>query len=190
MVTSELPDLSVDTVKSYLSGLPRADGYSIRITPLLYYDRPHLSAWTDFEEGSITLQVPDPFYPFGEVIPYSAKRRPGSESKSFRFVWLSEGITFNEPREVIRFLYLHEWMHWFLKERLGRKSHAETACDRFALRNYQRTRVTEDHARAALARGPRTIRLPVDDPLTEPTLVPAKDVTRPAQETLFHVASN
>ena len=29
-------------------------------------------------------------------------------------------------RDVVRFLYCHEWMHWYLKERLGRKSAAET----------------------------------------------------------------
>jgi hypothetical protein len=43
-------------------------------------------------------------------------------------------------------------MHWYLKERLGRKSAAETACDRFALRNYRRRRVTLSDADAALRR--------------------------------------
>jgi hypothetical protein len=55
---------------------------------------------------------------------------------------------------VLRFLYLHEWMHWYLRERLGKKSAAETACDRFALRNYRRRVVTEDDAQAALIRRP------------------------------------
>jgi hypothetical protein len=63
-------------------------------------------------------------------------------------------LTFRTRREVIRFLYLHEWMHWYLRERLGRKSHAETACDRFALRNYRRRTVTADDADAALTRQP------------------------------------
>src|SRR6185436_19314773 len=49
----------------------------------------------------------------------------------------TEGVTFRTPREVLRFLYCHEWMHWYLRERLGRKSAAETTCDRFALRNYR-----------------------------------------------------
>ena len=62
----------------------------------------------------------------------------------------AEGVTFRTPREVIRFLYLHEWMHWYLKERLGRKARAETTCDRFALRCYKRGRVTEEDADAAL----------------------------------------
>jgi hypothetical protein len=69
-----------------------------------------------------------------------------------RFIWLTEGVTFRTRREVLRFLYLHEWMHWYLKERLGRKAAAETACDRFALRNYRRRKVTVEHADAALAR--------------------------------------
>ncbi len=82
-----------------------------------------------------------------EIVPYAAKRRPG---KGMRFIWLTEGVTFRTPREVLRFLYLHEWMHWYLKERLGKKSSAETACDRFALRNYRRRTVTEADADAAL----------------------------------------
>jgi hypothetical protein len=152
MLTSDLPDLPPETVMTHLAGLPLAPGYSLHITPLRYRDRPHLSAWTDFDDRSITLQVPEPFYPFGEVIPYAAKRRPGTASKSFRFIWLSEGITFREPCEVLRFLYLHEWMHWYLKECRGRKGHAETACDRFALRNYLQPVVTVEHAEAALVR--------------------------------------
>jgi hypothetical protein len=51
---------------------------------------------------------------------------------------------------VLRFLYCHEWMHWYLREVLGRKSAAETACDRFALRNYRRPVVTIDDAEISL----------------------------------------
>ena len=61
-----------------------------------------------------------------------------------QFVWLTEGITFREPREVLRFLYLHEWMHWWLRERRGQRSRAETACDRFALLNFRKAVVTVD----------------------------------------------
>ncbi len=132
-----------------LTGLPEARGYRLHVKPLRYRERPHLSAWTEFDTKSITLQVPEPFYPFGEIVPYAAKRRPG---EGMRFIWLTEGITFRTEREVLRFLYCHEWMHWYLKERLGRKSSAETACDRFALRNYRRRKVTEEDAEAALKR--------------------------------------
>ena len=119
------------------------------MAPLRYRTRPHLSARTEFDDRRIVLQVPEPFYPFGEVVFHGAKRRPGG---SMRFIWLSEGVTFETRREVLRFLYCHEWMHWYLKERLGKKSAAETACDRFALRNYRRSSVTEDDAMAALRR--------------------------------------
>ena len=83
----------------------------------------------------------------------AAKRRPG---KGLKFIWLTEGVTFRTPREVLRFLYCHEWMHWYLREELGKKSAAETACDRFALRNYRRRNVTIDDAEAALTRNPRS----------------------------------
>jgi hypothetical protein len=150
-IVSTVPELDPPAVRRALSGLPRAHGYAIRVIPLRYRgDKPHLSAWTDFDVATITIQVPDPFLPFGEVVPYGAVRRPGSAK--LRFIWLTEGVTFRTPREVLRYLYLHEWMHWYLRERLGRKSRAETACDRFALRNYRRRSVTEDDASAALRR--------------------------------------
>ncbi len=69
-----------------------------------------------------------------------------------RFIWLTEGITFRTRRQVLRFLYLHEWMHWHLREERGTRSAAETACDRFALWNYRRRTVTGADAEAALAR--------------------------------------
>jgi hypothetical protein len=143
-------DLSAHELRRWLRGLPATD-YDVVVAPLRYRTRPHLSGWTDFEARRITLQIPQPFLPFGEVVPYAARRRPG---QGLRFVWLSEGVTFNTPRQVVRFLYCHEWMHWYLKERLGRKAAAETACDRFALRNYLRGSVTLADAEAALRRLP------------------------------------
>jgi hypothetical protein len=151
-VTSLLPDLSPDAVVQMLGGLPEPGGYTIRVKPLRYRDRPHLSAWTDFEEGSITLQLPEPFYPFGEIVPYGAKRRTSGKGRRPRFIWLTEGLTFRTPEEVLRFSYCHEWMHWWLKEVRGTASAAETACDRFALRNFRRQMVTEDDAISALRR--------------------------------------
>ena len=148
-ITSALDDLPADRLRRILAGLPPADGYRVIVKALRYRERPHLSAWTDFAARTITLQVPEPFFPFGEVVPYGAKRRPG---RQIRFIWLTEGVTFRTPREVLRFLYLHEWMHWYLKERLGKKSAAETTCDRFALRNYRRRTVTQQDAEAALRR--------------------------------------
>ena len=150
-ITSACPQLPPATVRRLLDGLPSAPGYTIHIKPLRYRTRPHLSAWTDFAARSITLQVPEPFLSFGEVVPFGAKRRPG---KGLSFIWLTEGVTFNTERQVLRFLYLHEWMHWYLRERLGRRSAAETTCDRFALRNYRRRIVDERDAVAALRRQP------------------------------------
>lgn len=152
-ITSSFDPVPPDAVVRALRGLPPADRYAVHVKPLRYRQRPHLSAWTDFDERSITLQVPEPFFPFGEVVAYAAKRRPG---KGLKFIWLTEGVTFRTPREVLRFLYLHEWMHWHLKEELGRRSHAETACDRFALRNYRRRNVTIADAESALRTSPRS----------------------------------
>lgn len=148
-VHSDLPGLSTERAVAVLRGLPPATGYLVVVKPLRYRERPHLSAWTSFEDHQIVLQVPEPFFAFGEVVPYAARRRPGTK---IRFIWLTEGVTFSTPRHVLRFLYLHEWMHWYLRERLGRKAQAETACDRFALRNYRRRVVTEADAAAALRR--------------------------------------
>ena len=160
-ISSDVPGIAAHDVRRMLSGLPDARGYRVSAKPLRYRSRPHLAAWTDFEHRQITLQVPQPFVPFGEVVPYAAQRRPG---KGLRFIWLSEGITFRTPREVLRFLYLHEWMHWYLKEVLGTRSAAETACDRFALRNYRRRTVSLEHAQEALRRSPRGSGLPASPP--------------------------
>jgi hypothetical protein len=153
-LVSRIPELPVERVRSMLEGLPDAPGYEVIVKHLRYRTRAHLSAWTDFAARCITLQVPDPFLPFGEVVPYAARRLPG---KGLRFAWLSEGVTFREPREVLRFLYCHEWMHWYLREKLGRKGAAETACERFALFNYRRRTVTFEDAERAIRRRPGTI---------------------------------
>ena len=154
-ITTTAHGLTPERVKHALKGLPPADGYALHVKPLRYRQRPHLSAWTDFEDCSITLQVPEPFFPFGEIVPYAAKRRPSARKGGPpKFIWLTEGVTFETPREVLRFLYLHEWMHWYLHVQHGRGSSAETTCDRFALANYRHRRVTYEDARASLRRDP------------------------------------
>jgi hypothetical protein len=150
-IRSRVPGLTPTTVGLMLEGLPTAAGYRVVVVPFRYRSHPHLSALTDFDEREIVLQLPEPFLPFGEVVPYGARRRPG---KGLRFIWLTEGLTFRTPRQVLRFLYLHEWMHWYLKERLGRGTFAETACDRFALWHFRRPRVTPEDADASLRREP------------------------------------
>ncbi|MFA5891981.1 MAG: hypothetical protein WDA27_13695 [Actinomycetota bacterium] len=151
-IESKHPELTVADVRRALAGLPDAEGYEVIVKPLRYRTAPHLAAFTVFEDHSITLQVPEPFMPFGEVVHFGAKRVPG---KGMKFVPLSEGLTFRSRSEVLRFLYCHEWYHWFLYEVLGKKSMAEIACDRFALRNFRRRHVTIDDARAALRRTAR-----------------------------------
>jgi hypothetical protein len=148
-VRSSCEALPAATVRRMLAGLPDAPGFEVVVKPLRYREKPHLAAMTDFDDRTITLQVPEPFYSFGEVVAFGAKRRPG---RSLRFIWLTEGVTFRTPREVLRFLYLHEWMHWYLNRHLGRGSSAETTCDRFALANYRRRRVSSADAEASLRR--------------------------------------
>jgi hypothetical protein len=143
------PRLDVAQFRDLVAGLPDAEGYEVTLKPLRYRSSPHLAAETDYDARTIIIRLPEPFFPFGDTVAYGAKRIP---AKGLRFVWLSEGVTFRTPRDVIRFLYCHEWMHWFLHERLGRKGSAETTCDRFALRNYLKKAVTIDDARLALRR--------------------------------------
>jgi hypothetical protein len=149
VITSRVDDLPAGTVRRMLAGLPEADGYEVVVAPLRYRVQPHLAAMTDLEARTMTLQLPEPFLPFGEVVAFGAKRRPG---RSMRFIWLTEGVTFRKPREVLRFLYLHEWMHWYLHSEHGRGLSAETTCDRFALFNYRKAGVGKADARAAMRR--------------------------------------
>lgn len=147
-VRSELSGFSTAEAKKVLEGLPRTD-YDVVIRPLRYRWQPHLAARCEFEDRRIVLQVPIPFRLFREPVIFAARRMPG---RTMRFSWVSETVRFRSKRDVLRFLYLHEWMHWYLHEVLGRGSAAETACDRFALRNFRRRYVTTDDADEALKR--------------------------------------
>jgi hypothetical protein len=148
-VRSELAGLTNAEARRALEGLPRAGEYEIAVKPLRYRTGPHLAARCEFEEKRIVLQVPVPFRPFKEPVVFAARRKRGS---GMRFAWASETVTFRRRRDVLRFLYCHEWMHWYLYEVLGKRSSAETACDRFALRNFRRFRVTTADADIALRR--------------------------------------
>jgi hypothetical protein len=147
-IWSELAGFSTAQAKRALEGLPRCD-YDIVVRPLRYRSAPHLAARCEFEERRIVLQVPIPFKPFREPVIYAARRKRG---EGMRFAWASETVHFGGRRDVLRFLYCHEWLHWYLYEVLGKGSSAETACDRFALRNFRRRYVTTDDADAALKR--------------------------------------
>jgi len=149
-VRSELPGLSSAQARKILEGLPRSD-YEVVVKPLRYRWAPHLAALCEFEERRLVLQVPVPWRAFKEPVIYAARRKRGA---GMRFAWASETVYFGSRRDVLRFLYCHEWMHWYLHEVLEKGSSAETACDRFALRNFRRRYVTTDDADEALRRRP------------------------------------
>jgi hypothetical protein len=151
-IQSDLEGLTDAQARRALAGLPPAGDYEVVIKPLRYRSSPHLAARCEFEDRRIVLQVPIPFRPFKEPVIYAARRKRG---QGMRFAWASESVSFRLRREVLRFLYCHEWMHWYLHEVLGKPSAAETACDRFALRNFRRPRVSVADADVALRRRSR-----------------------------------
>ena len=147
LVRSDLHGLKVADVRRALSGLPSPGDYRLVVKPLLYRTRPHLSGLCEFDVGRIIVRVPEPFRPFSELVYVNARRKPGA---GMRFAWLSEKVRFRTRRDVLRFVYLHEWLHWYLREMQGLRAGAETACDRFALRNFRRRQVSVDDALEAL----------------------------------------
>jgi len=158
LIRSDLAGLKVSDVRRALSGLPSPGDYRVVVKPLRYRTRPNLSGLCEFDVGRIIVRVPEPFRPFNELVYISARRKPGAGMK---FAWAAEKVRFRTRRDVLRFVYLHEWLHWYLREMQGRRSGAETACDRFALRNFRRRQVTVDDALEALE---GTRMLPVSDP--------------------------
>jgi hypothetical protein len=153
-IRSELAGYTNAQARLALEGLPRCD-YEVVVKPLRYRSSPHLAARCEFDDRRIVLQVPIPFRSFKEPVIYAARRKRG---EGMRFAWASETVFFRSRRDVLRFLYCHEWMHWYLHEVLGKGAAAETACDRFALRNFRRRYVTTDDADAALRRRPAKVR--------------------------------
>jgi hypothetical protein len=154
VIRSVVAGLSGSDARRAVEGLPRTD-YEVLVKPLRYRTSPHLAALCEFEERRIVLQVPIPFRPFKEPVVFAARRKRGA---GMRFAWVSETVPFRSRRDVLRFLYLHEWMHWYLHEVLGKKSAAETACDRFALRNFRRRTVSTADADVALKRQTRRLK--------------------------------
>jgi ubiquinone/menaquinone biosynthesis C-methylase UbiE len=130
IVVRDLPGWSPQRVERVLNGLPRARGYRLLVKPLRYRKRPHVQAFCEFDERRIIVQVPQPWRAFSEYVPYRAQR---VRAKGFRFRWYGRRLYFERPDELIRYLYLHEYYHWYLREAMGKASGAETACDRFAL---------------------------------------------------------
>ena len=147
-IRSDLAGFTSAQARLALEGLPRCD-YEVVVKPLRYRWAPHLAARCEFEDRRIVLQIPIPFRTFKEPVIFAARRKRG---EGMRFAWASETVFFRSRRDILRFLYCHEWMHWYLHEVLGKGSSAETACDRFALRNFRKRYVTTDDADDALRR--------------------------------------
>ncbi|MBA2372174.1 MAG: hypothetical protein H0V71_11090 [Chloroflexi bacterium] len=112
-------------VRDVLRGLPVATGYRLSVKPLRYRTRPHLQAFTYWDQLEILIQVPEPFRPFQELVDLGSRGAPL--------------VAFRTRRDVIRFLYLHEFCHWWLYLLHGWGTSAEVACDRYAVANYRRT---------------------------------------------------
>lgn len=139
-IESSLADVPVERVQTMLADLPPARGYRLIVKPLRYRTGPHLAGLCDFDHKAITVQVPEPFRPFRQRIPYRAERIKSLAARGYRFAfrWFYRDVMFRTKTEVIRFLYCHEYYHYYLREALGRKGFAETACDRFALQHFRR----------------------------------------------------
>lgn len=123
-VRSTLPTHPPLKVRQILRGLPTATGYTVTVKPLRYRTGPHLQAFTYWDHPEIVIQVPEPFRPFREELEVGA--------------WGRTRVLFSTRREVIRFLYLHEFCHWWLYLTHGWGAAAEVACDRYAYRNYRK----------------------------------------------------
>lgn len=134
-VRSKAIGVSAADLRRWLIDLPPPPGYAVSARPLRYRQAPHLAAFCWYDDRLIELQVPEPFAPWDERVYYRARRKPG---RQLRFQWYSTTIRFRTRREVLRFLYCHEFYHWYLKEVRGTKAAAETACDRFALAHFRR----------------------------------------------------
>jgi hypothetical protein len=147
-IRTEVPSLSPSQVRAHLAGLPRCGDYEVVVRSFRWRTRPRLSGEIDFSRRRILLGVPEPFVSFGEVVAYGARKLSGP--RRARSVRLTRGVTFRSAGEALRYLYLHEWMHWYLQERLGRNGWDEVTCERFALRNFRRPQVGRADARAAL----------------------------------------
>jgi len=147
LIRSDLHGFKVADARRALAGLPSPGDYRVVIKPLRYRTRPSLSGLCEFDLGRIIVRIPEPFRPFEELVYFNARRKRGA---GMRFAWVAEKVRFRTRREVLRFVYCHEWLHWYLREVQGRRSGAETACDRFALRNFRRRQVTVEDAIDAL----------------------------------------
>jgi len=138
---SQVGRVAPETLRRWLDDLPPAIGYTVSARPLRYRSAPHLGAFCWYDDRLIELQLPEPFEPWSERVYHRAHRKAGPR---LAFRWESKTLRFRTRREVLRFLYCHEFYHWYLREVRGRKAAAETACDRFALEHFRRRHLETD----------------------------------------------
>lgn len=138
-IQSTLEGFPPARLRALLADLPAAKGYRLIVKPLRYRTGPHLQGLCDYDARAITVQVPVPFRAFRQRIPYRAMRiRSRAARGELAFRWFYRDVLFRTKTEVIRFLYCHEYYHYYLRVVLGRKGAAETACDRYALAWFRR----------------------------------------------------
>lgn len=139
-IVSTVKEFPPDRLEVILADLPTDSGYRLEVKPLRYRTKPHLQALCDWANKAIKVQAPEPFRPFRERVPYRARRikTRAAFGNAFTFHWFYRDVLFRTKTEVIRFLYCHEYYHYYLHDVLGRKGSAETVCDRFALENFRR----------------------------------------------------
>ena len=126
-VRSTLPEYPPARVREILRGLPSATGYTVSVKELRWRTRPHLVAFTFWDSPDMLIQVPEPFRPFRELVDLGARGVPL--------------VPFRNRREVIRFLYLHEFCHWWLYLTHGWGTSAEVLCDTYAYDNFRKLSV-------------------------------------------------
>ena len=123
-VRSALQSHSPAEVRAVLRGLPTATGYTVTVKALRYRSRPHLVAFTFWDSREMLIQVPEPFRPFREMVDLGSRGYPL--------------VPFRTRRDVIRFLYLHEFCHWWLYLTHGWGTSAEVLCDTYAFDNFRK----------------------------------------------------
>src|SRR2546428_9585913 len=121
---SALHGFKVADARRALVGLPTPGDYRVVIKPLRYRTRPSLSGLCEFDIGRIIVRIPEPFRPFDELVYFNARRKRGA---GMRFAWVAEKVRFRTRREVRRFVYCHEGLHWYLREARGRRAGRGTA---------------------------------------------------------------
>src|SRR5213592_1999286 len=128
-IRSNLAEFSDSRLRRILADLPRAKEYRLTVKPLRYRTSPHLQAECDYESKTITVQVPEPFRPFRQRIPYRAKRIKSRRQRgnAFAFRRFYRNILLPTKSDLIRFLYCHEYTHYSLYEILHKKG-SERGC--------------------------------------------------------------